>query len=437
MNGNRACVSLALYAMLASVGQAQVVSTFDVAGSTVTNPRSINGAGVITGSYDGGVRPNGDTISGGFVRSAAGVITLFDPAGSVSTEPVSINAQGTIAGQFALPTPLPDGDNVQHGFVRSASGAITVFDPPGAIFTSVTGINDSGEITGYYQTQNDPWEHGFIRRADGTFISLQYPPIGQTLQGRSINASGAVAGVADTAGFVRSAAGIYTGLTNPPGYLDVKSINQGGSVAGIYQENGSHGFVRSPGGLVTVIDPAGSISTEVYEINAAGTAVGFFSTTNEDGHGFLRNSGGVFTIFDIPGSLRTIAASVNSAGAVTGGFEDANGFHGFVRTADCQPVATPNVLTPPNNSMIPVTVSIPATASCQTVSNRIVSVSFNEPAGKSADWTITSPLTVNLRASRLGNGTGRVYTILVESMDPAGVATTRTVEVTVPHDRGN
>ena len=70
---------------------------------------------------------------------------------------------------------------------------------------------------------------------------------------------------------------------------------------------------------------------------------------------------------------------------------------------------------------------------------RIISVTSNEPEnglgdGDTApDWEITGALTLNLRAERAGGGSGRIYTITVESRDRAGNASTRTVEVRVPH----
>ncbi|MDB5084956.1 MAG: hypothetical protein JWN30_1842, partial [Bacilli bacterium] len=42
-----------------------------------------------------------------------------------------------------------------------------------------------------------------------------------------------------------------------------------------------------------------------------------------------------------------------------------------------------------------------------------------------------------LRANRLGDGTGRVYTITYTVTDYAGNSTSKTVTVTVPHDMGN
>ena len=51
------------------------------------------------------------------------------------------------------------------------------------------------------------------------------------------------------------------------------------------------------------------------------------------------------------------------------------------------------------------------------------------------DWEVTGDLTLNLRAERAATGTGRIYTITVESRDDFGNASTRTVTVTVPKSR--
>ena len=97
--------------------------------------------------------------------------------------------------------------------------------------------------------------------------------------------------------------------------------------------------------------------------------------------------------------------------------------------------ASPNVLWPPNHKMAPVTVSASASDNCGSASCKIVSVSSNEPLDADGDWVITGPLTVNLRADRLAQGTGRIYTINVECTDGSGNKATKAVNVTVPHDQ--
>jgi hypothetical protein len=90
--------------------------------------------------------------------------------------------------------------------------------------------------------------------------------------------------------------------------------------------------------------------------------------------------------------------------------------------------ATPSTIWPPNKKMVPVKLVVtPANATAQ-----IVSVTCNEAIADS-EWKITGLLTVNLRADRNGNGTGRVYTIQLQC---APGVTCPTVVVKVPHDQG-
>ncbi|MDP1666674.1 MAG: hypothetical protein Q8L79_16305 [Methylobacter sp.] len=93
--------------------------------------------------------------------------------------------------------------------------------------------------------------------------------------------------------------------------------------------------------------------------------------------------------------------------------------------------ATPNVLWPPNNKLVPVTVS-PIEA--DLLSCQITSVNSNELI-TTEDYQITGALTVDLRAKRLGKGGGRVYTINVSCL-LSGSEVTGNVTVTVPHDQG-
>jgi hypothetical protein len=90
--------------------------------------------------------------------------------------------------------------------------------------------------------------------------------------------------------------------------------------------------------------------------------------------------------------------------------------------------------------MVAVNVAVDATDNCGIRSTEIIAVSSNEPVTGGADSTfpdseITGPLSLNLRAERLENGPGRIYTITVRCVDTAGNATTRNAQVTVPHDQ--
>ena len=85
--------------------------------------------------------------------------------------------------------------------------------------------------------------------------------------------------------------------------------------------------------------------------------------------------------------------------------------------------------------MIPVTVQADIVDLVGAVTTQIVAVSCNEPAA--GDWQITGPMTLLLRATRLGSGNGRVYTNTVQATDSSGNSAVRSVSVSVPHDKGH
>ncbi len=97
--------------------------------------------------------------------------------------------------------------------------------------------------------------------------------------------------------------------------------------------------------------------------------------------------------------------------------------------------ASPDVITPPNNSLVEVTLTVGVIDNIDTMPYvNIYDVTSNEML-TSGDWNRTGPLTVQLRAERDPHGEGRVYTIHVEAIDDAGNRSTSSVNVAVPHDQ--
>jgi hypothetical protein len=116
---------------------------------------------------------------------------------------------------------------------------------------------------------------------------------------------------------------------------------------------------------------------------------------------------------------------------------------GTVTVVDKQPptissaAVSPNVLWPPNNKLVSVNVSVSATDNCTpNPVCKITTITCNEPIS-SGDTQITGSLTANLRAQRLGSGTGRIYTLTVQCTDGSGNSSSAPVTVKVPHDQGS
>jgi pimeloyl-ACP methyl ester carboxylesterase len=97
--------------------------------------------------------------------------------------------------------------------------------------------------------------------------------------------------------------------------------------------------------------------------------------------------------------------------------------------------ADPDVLWPPNHKMVAVTIAVEVSDDSDPDPVCAISgVTANEPID--GDFAITGPLTVDLRAERLGSGVGRVYTVAVECSDASGNVASAGADVLVPHDQG-
>ena len=97
--------------------------------------------------------------------------------------------------------------------------------------------------------------------------------------------------------------------------------------------------------------------------------------------------------------------------------------------------ATPSTLWPANHRMVPASLSVVAADVCDAqLDCRIVSV-VGTDGTTAADVDITGPLTLALRATRSGAGSGRTYTATVQCSDASGNKSVKSVDIAVPHDR--
>lgn len=169
------------------------------------------------------------------------------------------------------------------------------------------------------------------------------------------------------------------------------------------------------------------------------TAAVNFSVTATD------NCPGV-QVVSVPASGSTFpmgTTTVNSTATDASGNTSACSFIVTVRDTQAPVIssvsASPNVLSPPNHTMVLVTISVFATDNAGPVTWQITTVSSSDPSNTagdgntSGDWMINSDRkTVYLRAERTSAGKGRTYTITVQATDSAGNKSTGTTTVFVP-----
>jgi hypothetical protein len=99
--------------------------------------------------------------------------------------------------------------------------------------------------------------------------------------------------------------------------------------------------------------------------------------------------------------------------------------------------AAPAVLSTLNQEMTPVLIRPAASdgASC-AMACRIESVSSNEFAGANGDWQVTGDLTLKVRAARLSDTRGRIYSVAVRCTDNAGNTALQNAPIIVPLSSG-
>jgi hypothetical protein len=99
--------------------------------------------------------------------------------------------------------------------------------------------------------------------------------------------------------------------------------------------------------------------------------------------------------------------------------------------------ASPAVIWPPNGKMVSVSLAGVSDPDDDPLTLQITRIAQDEPlSGKEPDAAGLGTSRPMLRASRAGNGDGRVYHITFTATDPAGAACVGTVTVCVPHDPG-
>jgi len=213
-------------------------------------------------------------------------------------------------------------------------------------------------------------------------------------------------------------------------------------------------------GTVTVTDVAGNSATFTSPVvridktpptlvwaaaspaaNAAGwhnSDVTWAFTTNDEGSGVAGTSQPSPVVLTSEGAAVTGTVTVTDVAGNTATFTSP-----VVRIDRTPPVVTcvasPGVLWPPNNRMVPISVDLSVTDVLSGgVTYVMTEASSNEPGAAIdiAGFTVSGQAVKGaVRAQRNGNGTGRVYTLSYQGMDLAGNTASCTTTVTVPHSR--
>lgn len=295
------------------------LTTFEAPGADLgsfngTAPCCINDLGAITGVYY-----DKTGFSHGFVRSPEGKFTSFDVpgVGGFGSTPQAINLEGAIVGVYT------DSNFSFHAFLRSPDGKFKTWIGPdactgngneGCFGSGASNINLFGIVVGGYEDDSGNFvHHSFVRSPDGKLKPFNVPAAGT---------------------------GSYQGTGCPGCAL---GFNLWGAVAGTYIDSNSvqHGFLRSPDGTFKTFDAPGA-GTGSFQgtgcpsdcptsLNDFEAVMGTYIDTNGVLHGYLRSPDGNITTVDPAGSVFTWSTSINDFGAITGYYADVNDvYHGFV-----------------------------------------------------------------------------------------------------------
>jgi probable HAF family extracellular repeat protein len=172
------------------LGKDGEIQPLDFPGARSTEPQDVNDEGTVVGNVD-----LGDGTSHCFLYED-GRFRQYDPPlpNALGVECEGINSRGTVSGTY-----FDAARQVNAGFFVTRQGRATTIEhpeaqpPPAIAFTQVVKVNDLDEVAGSYLGADGIRLHGFVRRADGTFVSIEPP--GATSGGAwSLNNSGEVVG---------------------------------------------------------------------------------------------------------------------------------------------------------------------------------------------------------------------------------------------------
>jgi len=373
------------------------------------------------------------------------------------------------------------------------SSATTVFDGLGSIHTAVTGNEAySQRIIELYNTASDTPSFGEFPRPGSLFGALAFEVARLEAEARSGSAGAVIPDglviTSPTDGTVVSSGGLVPVTVAPQnGFAPVRVLLLTPVVAEVIDGapfeidlpipddavgtiellaigiDAAGDFTSSASIHLTVVPPAPLTGVTIVNrdpilfegesrrIGVLGSyADGIVRDLSGDAAGteYLTSAPGFFTV-SADGVVTATGEGIGTLVARNGGFQDSVTVTVREALGDVTPpeieslTADPAALWPPNHKMVAVALTVVATDdSGEEPACEITAVASDEPVtgpgdNTSPDWQVTGPLTLDLRAERLGAGDGRTYTVDVTCFDAAGNESTESVEVLVPHDQGN
>ncbi|MGB2664625.1 MAG: beta-propeller fold lactonase family protein [Candidatus Acidiferrum sp.] len=412
-----------------------------------------------SGKFTYVVNTNSDNISVYGINSSTGALTPISGSPfSTGIDPTYVTVDPS--GKFTYVTNA--GNNTVSGYrINSSTGALTPVSgspfPAGLVPISVTvdpssrfayaanigGYPLAGSVSAYTIDSNT----GVLTPISGSPFPAGLEPVSV-----AVDLSGKFAYVANffsanvSAYTIDSNTGALTPISASPfpaeNLPNFVAMDPSGRFA--YVTNGGFGLpgsvsayrIDSTTGALTPISGS-PFPAELSPVSLAMDPSGKFAYATNGGPFPLPGNISGYTIDSTTGALTPIAGSPFPAGISP---------HSVAVTGCPTPPAitglspAPATLWPPDHELIDVLVNYDVTAPCGEPAVCTLSVASNEPVNNdqtSPDWVVLDDHHVELRAERLGNGSGRIYTVTVRCKDARGNSATQNTAVTVAHDQGH
>ena len=250
--------------------------------------------------------------------------TIIDGPGATATTAFGVSATAGIVGVYT------DANGRQHGF-RRRDDSIDTIDYPGAVLTAARGISAKGVNVGSYRKAGEPAVnvHGYILSTDRVFHAADYPGHTNTIPQR-ILPSGTILGCYHDSDTMMSMHGMAlwdggNADVDMPASMSNGALPDRSVTVGFYTDmmaNRTSSFVVA-GGAFHSFDYPEATMTQAWDINAAGTIVGFFQDATTRIRGFVLTDGR-FRAIDFPEALETRAFGIDEDGNIVGSFLDAS-----------------------------------------------------------------------------------------------------------------